>query len=428
MIDLQTDYFNPFSFNYIKDLFLILKCFLYLSIVSTIDKYFMRIYILFAVMMCSFLFCTAKEKTIIIGAAQTGTYFPLLKQKKVALFSNQTGMVGDKLTIDILVEHGIHVVTIFSPEHGFRGDADAGKRINNSIDAKTGIPIYSLYNGKKKIPAANIMNKFDVLVVDIQDVGLRFYTYYITMFHLMDACAKYHKTMLILDRPNPNGFYVDGPILDMKYKSGVGCLPIPVVYGMTLGELAQMINGEHWLPDSEVCKLKIIPCQNYTHQTKYQLPIAPSPNLPNMKSVYLYPSLCYFEGTPISIGRGTTTPFQIYGHPNMMGYTFNFTPQKMLGANNPPQLNKTCYGIDLRGLTDQEIWNNGLDLSYVIKAYKNLNIGDNFFHPFFELLIGVDYVRKMIEANKSAAEIKAMWKNDDEKFKIKRRPYLLYNE
>ena len=272
------------------------------------------------------------------------------------------------------------------------------------------------------------MRKFDLLIVDIQDVGLRFYTYYASMVRLMDACAEYNRKMLILDRPNPNGHYVDGPILDMKYKSGVGWLPIPVVHGMTLGELALMVNGERWLPASRICDVTVIKCKNYTHQTMYQLPIPPSPNLPNMKAVYLYPSICYFEATPVSLGRGTQLPFQVYGHPNMTGYNYSFTPQSTSGAKNPPQLGRLCHGVNLSELSEEEIRKKGVDLSYLIDAYRNLNMDDYFFRPFFERLIGTDYVRKMIEQGKDADEIKAMWKEDVEKFKVQRRPYLLYEE
>ena len=376
--------------------------------------------------------CTNAQKTnnsrIAVGAEQTSEYFPILKNKKIAVFSNHTGMIGNKHTIDVLLENKLNVIAIFSPEHGFRGNADAGEHVSSSVDSKTGVPILSLYDGKAGKPSEESMRKFDVLLVDIQDVGLRFYTYYISMVKLMDACAEYNRKMIILDRPNPNGHYVDGPILDMKYKSGVGWLPIPVVHGMTLGELALMVNGEKWLPASKECDVTVIKCKNYTHHSLYQLPVAPSPNLPNMKAIYLYPSTCYFEATPVSLGRGTSLPFQIYGHPNMRGYDYAFTPKSVPGAKNPPQLDKLCYGKDLSGLSDKEIWEKGVDLSYVIDAYTNLNMGEHFFRPFFELLIGTDYVRKMIIQGKSADEIKAMWKDDVEKFKVQRKPYLLYAE
>lgn len=389
----------------------------------------MRKRFLFLLLFCfALMVCRAKDSRVVVGAERTGEYYPALKGQRVAVFSNHTGMVGDRHLVDMLVADGVNVVTIFSPEHGFRGDADAGEHVAGSVDPKTGIKISSLYDGKSGRPSDESMHSFDVLLVDIQDVGLRFYTYYISMVKLMDACAEFGRPVIVLDRPNPNGHYIDGPILDMKYKSGVGWLPIPVVHGMTLGELARMVNGEHWLPEDRVCDLTVVPCLNYTHQTHYVLPVPPSPNLPNMRAVYLYPSTCYFEATPVSLGRGTDWPFQVYGHPNMKGYDFSFTPRSVPGAKNPPQLNKKCYGVDLTGLTDEEIWAKGLNLEYVIDAYRNLNLDDHFFRSFFEKLIGVDYVRRMIEEGKSADEIKTMWHDDVEKFREQRRPYLLYEE
>jgi len=381
---------------------------------------------------CCFLMCNifvthAQETSVVVGAERTDTYLSLLIGKRVALFSNHTGMVRDQHILDVLIENKINVTAVFSPEHGFRGDAGAGDHVGSSIDQKTGVPVLSLYDGDAGKPAKESMSKFDVLVFDIQDVGLRFYTYYISMVKLMDACSENSKLMLILDRPNPNGHYVDGPILDMKFKSGVGWLPIPVVHGMTLGELAMMVNGEKWLPEGRVCQLKVIPCLNYTHQTLYRLPIPPSPNLPNMTAIYLYPSICYFEATPVSLGRGTNLPFQIYGHPNMIGYNYSFTPRSMPSAINPPQKDRLCYGVNLTALTDEEILKKGIDLTYLIEVYRNMNMDDHFFRSFFEKLIGVDYVRKMILEGKSADEIKAMWVGDVEKFKIQRKLYLIYN-
>lgn len=373
--------------------------------------------------------CFAHSSDIEVGAQQYTAYFPLLQNKRVAIYSNHTGMVGDKHLLDILLENKFEVTAIFSPEHGFRGSADAGEHVSSSKDPKTGVPILSLYDGKDKKPTKQSMDQFDVLIVDIQDVGLRFYTYYITMVRLMDACAEADKPVIILDRPNPNGHYVDGPILDMKHKSGVGHLPIPVVHGMTLGELALMTNGENWLPEKRQCDLTVIKCRNYTHQSKYTLPIAPSPNLPNMQAIYLYPSICLFEGTPVSLGRGTEFPFQVYGHPKMKGkYNFTFTPRSVAGAKNPPLLNQKCFGVDLRHLPSEEVEHMGLNLSYVIDAYHALGEGEKFFKPFFTLLIGVDYVKEMIIAGKSAQEIQAYWKEDVEQFKQQRRPYLLYPE
>lgn len=371
---------------------------------------------------------TAASAAVVVGAASTDEYIPLLKGKKVALLSNHTGMVGNEHVLDIMLDKGVNVTTIFSPEHGFRGTADAGEHVSSGVDEKTGIPIASLYDGKSRTPKKEVMDNIDIIVTDIQDVGLRYYTYYCTMVDLMNAAITYGKEFMVLDRPNPNGMYVDGPILDMKYESGVGRLPITVVHGMTLGEIANMANGEGWLKDGKKVALTVIKCKNYTHQTRYELPVAPSPNLPNMHSIYLYPSTCYFEATPVSLGRGTDKPFQVYGHPDMKGYSFSFTPRSIDGAKNPPQLDKLCHGVDLTGIPDDEIIARGINLEYVIDAYNNLGIGDKFFTSFFEKLIGNGEIRKMIEEGKSADEIKATWKGDVEKFKKQRKPYLLYAE
>ena len=378
-------------------------------------------------LLCLSLWGTAQTR-VIPGDEQTDRYFPLLEGKRIAIFSNHTGMIGDKHLLDVLLENGFDITAIFSPEHGFRGQADAGEHVSSTVDVKTGVPILSLYDGKSGKPGASSMSQFDLLIVDIQDVGLRFYTYYISMCRLMDACAEHGKPMLLLDRPNPNGHYVDGPILERKHKSGVGWLPIPIVHGMTLGELARMVNGEGWLPQGRKCDLTVVPCLNYTHRTLYRLPIAPSPNLPNMKSVYLYPSLCYFEATPVSLGRGTGLPFQVYGHPDMKGYDFSFTPRSVPGAKNPPQRDKLCHGVNLSTLSEEETARKGIDLSYLIDAYQNLKMGDKFFTPFFEKLVGVDYVRAMIEEGRNADEIKARWQDDVTRFKAQRKPYLLYEE
>lgn len=385
----------------------------------------------FTLFICIALFSLVSIAEVQVGASRTDIYLPLLQGKRVALMSNHTGMVGDKHTLDILIENGINVTAIFSPEHGFRGTAREGEHVKSSIDEKTGVPILSLYDGKGGRPSDESMQKFDVLIVDIQDVGLRFYTYYITMVRLMNASAEHNKHVIIFDRPNPNGYYVDGPILDMKHKSGVGYLPIPVVHGMTLGELAQMVNGEKWLTDGQQVELTVIPCLNYTHQTLYRLPIAPSPNLRNMLSIYLYPSICLFEGTPVSLGRGTDKPFLCYGHPNMIHpsegidvrrYDFVFHPTAST------QKGRTCYGVDLSGMSEEEALKKGFCLDYVIDAYKALNMDNFFFSAFFEKLVGVDYIRKMIIAGKTAEEIKATWEDDVKQFIIQRKPYLLYEE
>ena len=368
----------------------------------------------------------ANAKRVITGDERTELYFHLLEGKRIALYSNHTGLANGKHIVDILKENKFDVTTILSPEHGFRGTADAGERVGDSVDEKTNIPIISMYKFGREGIDSTTAARFDILVVDIQDVGLRFYTYYITMWRLMDSCAKYGKLVIVLDRPNPNGFYVDGPILDMKYRSGVGWLPIPIVHGMTLGELALMINGEGWLTDKRKCELTVIPCKNYKHSTLYELPIPPSPNLPNIKSIYLYPSTCFFEGTVMSLGRGTSLPFQVYGHPDYKGINYSFTPQSISGAKNPPLLGKKCYGVDLSGTDDKYIRKQGIDLSYVIDAYKNLNIGSKFFTSFFDLLAGCSYIREMIEQGCDADEIKARWQDDVTKFKKQRSPYLIY--
>lgn len=328
-----------------------------------------------------------------------------------------------------MLENGVNVTTLFSPEHGFRGTADAGEHVNSSVDAATGIPIASLYDGKRRGPAPEVIDSIDIIVCDIQDVGLRYYTYYCTMLELMNSASQHGKEFLVLDRPNPNGMYVDGPILDMKYSSGVGRLPIPIVHGMTLGELAKMIVGEGWLKDNEKgLTLHVVPCLNYTHATRYELPVAPSPNLRTMHSIYLYPATCYFEGTPVSLGRGTDAPFEIYGHPDYKGSDFSFTPRSVPGAKNPPLKDQLCYGVDLRGLSDEDIIAKGVDLSYVIDAYNRTGLGDKFFTKFFELLVGRGDIRGMIMEGRSADEIKATWADDVKSFRKQRAPYLLYAE
>lgn len=413
------------------------------------------------------------SKRVVLGDERFEEYQPLLEGKRVAVFSNQTGIVGDKVTgskladalaeyggcfprkrvdeislipfsepsvpggkieygqhiVDALIEKGVDVKAIFSPEHGFRGNADAGEHVSSSVDEKTGVEILSLYEKGSRIPSKEKTDKFDVLVIDIQDVGLRYYTYYITMHHLMEACARDGKQVVILDRPNPNGFYVDGPVLDMKFKSGVGWLPITTVHGMTLGELALMINGEKWL-ENGTCDLTVVPCLNYTHNTRYSLILPPSPNIKDMRAVYLYSSTCYFEGTVVSLGRGTQFPFETYGHPAMTGYSFSFVPLSIPGAKSPQFLDEECHGVDLRRKPLRDIWAEKINLEYVIDAYRNLNMGDKFFgkNNFFELLAGVDWFRSMIENGSSAAGISARWASDVENFKSRRAPYLLYPE
>ena len=376
--------------------------------------------------------CQAAEKIaspsekIIVGAERTEEYITKLSCQRVAFLANHTAMVGDKHLVDMLIANRVNLVGIFSPEHGFRGKADAGEHVNSSVDEQTGVPIWSLYDGNAKRPSDERMRAFDILLVDIQDVGLRFYTYYISMIRMIDACADFGRKVIILDRPNPNGMYVDGPILDVaKYKSGVGALPIPVVHGLTMGEIALMAQGEGW---SKKCDVEVVPCAGYTHQSRYVLPIAPSPNLPTQHSIYLYPSTCLFEGTVCSLGRGTEAPFEMYGHPSYQGGEFEFTPRSVAGAKNPPLKDQKCRGVDLRGVEDEAIIAAGFNLEYVIDAYRNLNMGEKFFTRMFLLLTGVDYIKEMIVAGHSAEEIRARWQGDVAKFKEQRRKYLLYEE
>lgn len=372
-------------------------------------------------------FSIIRAQRIMTGAEQTERYADKIRGKKIAILANQTSTIGNRHIVDSLYALNMDITGIFAPEHGFRGDEGAGEVIKNNTDARTGIKIVSMYGGKNEELINSTVRNSDIVIVDIQDVGTRFYTYYITMLKLMNKCATYGKTMMILDRPNPTGHYVDGPILNMKYKSGVGALPIPIVHGMTLGELAGMINGEGWLKDGKKCQLEVITCKNYTHRSFYELPVPPSPNLPDMTAIYLYPSICYFEGTPVSLGRGTDKPFKVYGHPAMTG-PYSFTPHSMKSAPNPPCKDKLCHGYDLSGIPAGKLREMKIDLSYVIEAYNNSKLGDKFFTSFFELLVGVDYVRTMIKEGKSAEEISLMWQDDVARFKEQRRPYLLYEE
>lgn len=372
------------------------------------------------------LFATATAQEVMVGATDTAEYMPLVEGKRVAILANHTAMYSaEEHIVDMMHREGVNIVGIFSPEHGFRGSAEAGEKVKNSVDERTGIPILSLYDGNTQRPSDEVMRSFDTLIVDMQDVGLRFYTYYISMVRMIDACAEFGCAVIVLDRPNPNGHYVDGPTLDMHYKSGVGWLPIPVVHGLTMGEIAVMAIGEGWAKEAE---LTVVKCRNYDHQTHYILLIAPSPNLPTQHSIYLYPSTCLFEGTVLSMGRGTEAPFEIFGHPEMKGCDFSFTPTPNAGSKNPPHNGVKCYGVDLRGLSNEEIWAEGINIGYVVDAYHNLAMGDEFFKPMFEKLIGVKWVREMIMEGASAEEIEARWAADVEAFKQLRKRYLLYKE
>ncbi|MDE6086153.1 MAG: DUF1343 domain-containing protein [Muribaculaceae bacterium] len=362
-----------------------------------------------------------------VGAENFEAYLPLLKGKKVALYSNHTSMLPDgRHTLDLLLDNGVDVKYIFSPEHGFRGTADAGEHVAGGVDPSTGVPVLSLFGNGKKAALAKVSD-VDVVVTDIQDVGLRFYTYYCTMLELMNAALPGGKDFIVLDRPNPTApMGVDGPVLDMKYSSGVGKLPIPILHGLTLGELAQMASGEGWLKDGQKSKLTVIPCMNYTHDTRYVLPVAPSPNLPNIHAIYLYPSTCFFEGTVMSLGRGTDAPFEVYGHPDMKSDSYTFTPRSKPGATKPPLMNRKCNGVDLRDVPADTLIARGVDLTYLIDAYNRMGKPANFFTSFFELLMGNGAVRNMIIEGKSADEIKSTWSKEVADFEARRAPYLLY--
>jgi len=360
----------------------------------------------------------------IMGAAQLSAYLPALEGKNVGLIVNHTSTIGSIHLLDTLLLSGINIVKVFAPEHGFRGKADAGEKVKNQVDPATNTPIISLY-GKNKKPSDEQLKGIDVLVFDMQDVGARFYTYYSTMFYTMQAAAELGIPLIILERPNPTGHYIDGPILDTATcKSFVGLLPLPIVHALTLGELAQMINGEGWLGKGLKCKTTIIPLKNYTHLTKYSLPVKPSPNLPNDQSIALYPSVCLFEGTKMCIGKGTEFPYQVIVAPDTSFGTFSFTPTNFQGmAKDPIFANQKCYGLDLRTVPV-----NGFTLSYLIDLYKKEKDKNTFFIPFFEKLIGNTIVRGQIEKGMSEKEIKATWTKELDQYKKMRKNYLLYTD
>jgi uncharacterized protein YbbC (DUF1343 family) len=362
------------------------------------------------------------ENTLKVGAAQTEKYLPILKGKKIALVVNQTSLINKTHLVDSLLAHKIRIIKIFAPEHGFRGEADAGATIKNETDSKTGLPLVSLY-GKNKKPTAEQLKDIDLVIFDIQDVGVRFYTYISTLHYVMEACAENQKTVLVLDRPNPNGEYIAGPILETANKSFVGMHPIPLVHGLTVGELAQMLNGEKWLEGGKTCDLKVIPVQNYTHKTLYTLPVKPSPNLPNQLSIRLYPSLGLFEGTNVSVGRGTDKPFQQLGSPFYKDTTYSFVPKAVPGAMTPPYLNQKCFGIDLSKKTAPDF-----TLSYLINFYKNSKQPEKFFNAFLTKLAGTEELRKQIETGITEEAIRKTWEPALKRYKEMRKKYLLYQD
>ena len=365
------------------------------------------------------------------GADQTTLYLNYLRGRKVGMVINQTSVIGKNLTlsVDSLLKLGIGVKKIFGPEHGFRGNASNGAEVKNGTDAKTGLPVISLYGNKHYKPTPEDLRGLDLLVFDIQDVGARFFTYQSTLQYVMEACAENNVELMILDRPNPNGFYVDGPVLDTTYRSFIGLNPIPVVHGLTLAEYAQMMNGEGWLKDQEQCKLKIIKIANYKHRSHYILPVNPSPNLNTAKSVLLYPSVCLFEGTVLSCGRGTLFPFLQVGHPDLKDkYPYSFTPVSIPGmSESPPLKDKLCYGIDLKNYDSDRLYKDKkLNLSWIIAMYRAFPDKAHFFNAYIPRLAGTADFKKQIEAGKREEEIRASWEPALSNYKSIRRKYLLY--
>lgn len=377
--------------------------------------------------------CQAQDKSsddrnLLTGADQTEVYLKHLKSKNVAVVANQTSVIlnhKDQYThlVDSLLDLEVRVRKVFAPEHGFRGKAEAGESIDNAIDVKTGLPIISLY-GKHKKPTRSHLNQIDIVVFDIQDVGVRFYTYISTLHYVMEACAENNIPLLVLDRPNPNRHYVDGPILESSYRSFVGMHPVPVVYGLSIGEYAQMINGEEWLRNGITCDLTVIPLKNYDLQKNYKLPLKPSPNLPNALSINLYPSLCFFEGTTVNAGRGTDLQFQVFGSPylDQKVYDFQYIPQPNAGSKHPKHQGKKCYGKDLT----QHDYISEIHLDWLINAYQNTLNPNEFFNAFFTKLAGTKSLERQIKSGMSATYIKNSWEGDLEKFKATKAKYHLY--
>ena len=362
---------------------------------------------------------SVNAQELVLGAERTNIYLPLLKNKKIAVVGNQTSMIANTHLVDSLLSLKVNVVKVFSPEHGFRGKADAGAKIEDETDEKTGLPIISLY-GKNKKPTTEQLKGIEFLLFDIQDVGARFYSYISTLHYVMEAAAENNIKVIVLDRPNPNGHYIDGPIREKGFESFVGMHPIPIVHAMTIGEYAQMINGEKWI--ARQCDLTVIEMENYTHDMSYDLPIKPSPNLPNSRSINLYPSLCLFEGTNVSLGRGTEYPFQHFGAPYLKS-NYSFTPKSGEGSKSPPHENKTCYGTDLRF---QDNYLEEINLNWLIESYNNCPEKEKFFNSFFDKLAGTDKLRLQIIEAKTAKEIKESWQEGLNEFKKIRNKYLLY--
>jgi uncharacterized protein YbbC (DUF1343 family) len=367
-----------------------------------------------------------KPSDIQVGAQRFDLYISKLAEKKVAVVTNVSGTIGKTSIVDTLIKLKVKVKKIFGPEHGFRGSADAGEKVSSNIDKKTGLPIISLYGSHKK-PTKEDLKGIDVVVYDIQDVGVRFYTFISTLTYVMEACAEEKKDLIVLDRPNPNGFYVDGPVMTEKYKSFLGLHPVPLVYGMTTGEYAKMANEECWLKNKVKCNLTIIPVKGYEHSFTYDLPVKPSPNLPNLNAVLLYPSLGLFEGTVMSLGRGTEMPFQVLGHPQYSKKEFSFKPVTTSISKKPKYMDTLCYGIDLRKVNSIQEPVKQIQLNWLIDFYKDLNRTD-FFDRNFNYHSGNDLLQNQIKEGKTEEEIRATWKKDIETFKAIRKKYLLYKD
>lgn len=367
---------------------------------------------------------------VVVGAERLDVYLPLLEGRQVGLVVNPTARVGGTHLLDTLIARGVCVTRIFAPEHGFRGEEEAGQEVRNGLDVRTGTPVVSLY-GRKKKPSADDLAFVDVVVFDIQDVGARFYTYISTLYYVLQASGAAGRPVVVLDRPNPNGHYVDGPLLEEDLESFIGIAPLPVVHGCTVGELARYFTGEDWVMPGPKPRLTVICCENYTHRTRYDLPVKPSPNLPDVRSVLLYPSICLFEGTTASVGRGTETPFQLVGHPDFPPGGFSFTPLCNDAARTPPHEHRTCHGYDLRAVPLDSLFNSRqLDLHWLLDFYCEFPDKERFFlkNGFFDLLAGTPELRRQIELGTSEAEIRASWQPGLEYFKLVRQPYLLYPE
>jgi len=383
--------------------------------------------ILLLIFTFQYVYTWGNGQEIHVGAERMDLYFPKIQGKRVAVVANHTSQVESIHLVDTLLSLKIDIKKIFCPEHGFRGNIEAGELINNHSDSKTGLPVISLYGSNKK-PKAEHLKDIDLVIFDLQDVGVRFYTYISTMHYVMEACAENNVALIVLDRPNPNGFYIDGPVLDTACSSFVGMHPVPLVHGMTVGEFAQMINGEGWLNNGVKCNLTVIPCDGYSHDAIFNLPVKPSPNLPNQLSVLLYPSLGFFEGTAVSVGRGTDFPFQVFGYPNYSSKQFKFIPVEKIGASkNPPYKGKVCYGVDLRDYSvDYFRSKKSINLEWLIKTYQTYPNKKNFFNNFFKNLAGTSLLRKQIEDGMDAEAIHKSWQPGIEGYKQIRKKYLLY--